>query len=317
MSVTKETLIEARDDVKPQTALITLKSQFNPRSKKIWIIVEGKTDPCYYLNTIENVIPAEWKVVPVEAGNKNTVIAVFNSLDWHKYDKKKILFFVDRDLSDFIDDVKVKSANIYITDGYSIENSLISEYVIQRVLRELLGLNNINSNEIMSINSLFQRAKSLFIKTMTITMGIILCIREHNIPIDGLNTIEIKKKISFSKGECSLKLSLQGLYDYVIKQLNCKDSFSKAEYEASKAKFSFHRNHKNLIRGKYMLSFLVLFLISIRDDWEKIVFAKTRAKKRSITLGIDNAFENVAVRARTVPSLRRFYMKSIIGKWLK
>lgn len=317
MPITKNSLIADRKTAALQTALIILKSQFAEDKRCIWIVVEGKTDPCYYLNTIGNIIPCDWDVVPVEAGNKENVIEVFKSLDWNLYDKKKILFFVDRDLTDFIGDINICSDNFYVTDGYSIENSLISEYVVFRVLRELLGLNGLTDNEKSSIRTLFHDAKKVFIENMIIPMGIILCIREHNIAIKGLEKIEIKKMFIFSKGKCSLNPALHSIYDYVIEKLNCVGVFSESEIDGCKAKFLSHKNHKDLIRGKYMLSFLVLFANSIRDDWENISFAETRAHGRSLTLGINNAFENIAVRARTVPSLRNFYTASVMGAWLK
>lgn len=152
---------------------------------------------------------------------------------------------------------------------------------------------------------------------MIIPMGIILCIRERNIAIKGLDEIEIKKMFIFSKGKCSLNPALYSIYDYVVDRLNCVGTFSKSEFDGCKTKFLSHKNHENLIRGKFMLCFLVLFANSIRDDWENISFAKTRARRRSLTLGVDNAFENIAVRARTVPSLRNFYTASAIGTWLK
>ena len=105
-------------------------------------------------------------------------------------------------------------------------------------------------------------------------------------------------------------------FDYIINNLNYNDSISKTDLETYKKKFLSHKNYKNLIRGKYMLAFLILFVISIRNDWKSFFFATTPAGKRSISLGTENAFENVAVRARIVPSLQEFYKASIIGTWL-
>lgn len=316
ISITKDTLLEARSEATAQTALITLMSQYGKEKKAIWIVVEGKTDPCYYINTITPIIPCDWEVIPVEAGNKKNLISVFKSLEKRDYDCKKILFFVDRDLSDFTNDIDVKSSNLYVTDGYSIENSLISEYVMFRILNELLGLHNLTKNEVSSIKDLFKEAKNSFINNMIIPMVIILYLRDHSIKVDGLQNINIKKMFDFVKGECSLKIKQQDLYKYIISNLNYNDSISKTGLETYKKKFLSHQNYKNLIRGKYMLAFLILFVISIRNDWKSFSFATTPAGKRSISLGTENAFENVAVRARTVPSLQEFYKASIIGTWL-
>ena len=317
MIISKDTLLEARVAVELQTALITLKSQYRNDKNKIWIVVEGKNDPDYYLNTIIHLIPRDWQVITIEAGNKKNVITVYKAIDWKNYSQKKILFFVDRDLSDFINDIDVSSTNFYVTDGYSIENSFITDEVMFRVLGELLGLYNLTSHEREAICELFKTSRHVFIKNMLIVMSIILCIEKHEIKTKGLNNIDIRDIFRFSQGSCVLKKTPQEIYNYVLTKLQCKGFFTEEEIEICKNEFSSHKNYMNLIRGKYMLSFLVLFVKSIRDDWNKFIFATTLAQKRNIDLTIQNAFVNVSVRARTVPSLRNFYIASVIGNWLK
>lgn len=317
MNITKDTLLEARAEASKQTALITLMSQYNLRKKNIWIVVEGKNDTCYYVNTIEKIIPNDWNVVPIEAGSKTKVISVLKSLDWNQYDKKRILFFIDRDLSDFINDINVSSSNLYVTDGYSIENSFVNDDVMFHVFDELLGLHCLTEDEKSSITALFQSAKDEFVKGMTIPMAILLCLQKRNIKTDGFNNIKVKQLFAFSRGVCSSQKSSQEFYDYVTQKLDCIGLFSDAEFDDSKTQFTTHNNHENLIRGKYMLEFFVLFILSIRNEWNSIEFAKTTACNRSVTLGVENAFTHIAVWVRLIPSLREFYKLSIIKRWLK
>lgn len=313
MCLTKESLLNARKDAIAQTISLRLKREFKKKDNNIWIIVEGKDDPCYYLNTIIHIIPDDWEVTPLVAGNKKNVISVFNSLDWRIYKKKRILFFVDRDLSDFTGDIKVNSKNFYVTDGYSIENSLICEYVLLRILVELLGLQGLTENEINSIKSLFQNAKKVFINKMTIPMIIILCLTIKKFKINELDRFNIKDIFSFSQGVCFPQKTDKQIYDYTIQLFDCSNAFSKSFFRKYKKVFTSKKHYENLIRGKYALFFLVLFANSIRDDWNSFSFKRINARNRSLSLGINNAFEQIAVRARTTPSLQAFYKQSIIG----
>ena len=314
MSLTKQKLIKARTKAASQILSLKIKREFKEKEKNIWIIVEGKDDPCFYINTIINAIPKDWNVTPLEAGNKKNVIATFHSLDWNKYSKKKILFFVDRDLSDFLDDIKIASENLYVTDGYSIENSLITEQVLLRTLKELLGLHNLTPKETNSITKLFLRAKKLFIKKMTTTMTIILFLQTNGIKINGLNNINIKDIFVFFQGICSAKKNKKQIYDYTLRSFNCDNVIKKSSFKEYEKIFISNSNYCNLIRGKYMLAFFVLFANSIRNDWDSLPFKETKAQSRSINLSLNNAFEHIAVRARITPSLQAFYKSTIIGE---
>ena len=88
----------------------------------VYGILEGKEDPMFYRGLIERQLPEGWEVELVPAGCKDNVLRAVDAFDWTRFSPKRICFFVDRDLSDFISEVAVSRENVYVTDNYSIEN---------------------------------------------------------------------------------------------------------------------------------------------------------------------------------------------------
>ncbi len=68
----------------------------------VYGLVEGKEDPMFYRGLIEKYLPSGWEVDLIKSGNKDGVLKTINAFDWHRYERKRIGFFVDRDLADFL-----------------------------------------------------------------------------------------------------------------------------------------------------------------------------------------------------------------------
>ena len=50
------------------------------------------------------------------------------------------MFLVDRDFHDLAPEEIPEDVNVYVTDGYSIENSLVNGDTCERVLTDVCGL---------------------------------------------------------------------------------------------------------------------------------------------------------------------------------
>lgn len=99
--------------------------------------VEGKDDPVFYRHLIENQLPEAWSIKLIPTGSKQKVLQAFQSMDWNNFCKKRVCFFIDRDLQDFLGTPQQEETNIYITDGYSIENSVLQYRVLSNVLSDV------------------------------------------------------------------------------------------------------------------------------------------------------------------------------------
>src|SRR5580698_4141808 len=91
----------------------------------VYGIVEGREDPCFYRGIIENMLPEGWEVRLIRAGSKKKALKVFESMDWSRFPRKRVCFFVDRDLSEFVGGETHVGDNLYVTDKYSIDSEVV------------------------------------------------------------------------------------------------------------------------------------------------------------------------------------------------
>lgn len=77
-------------------------TRYAKRERVVYGFVEGKDDPCFYRGFLELLIPETWEIELWPAGNKDQVYRIHQYIDWRKFPKARVCFFVDRDLSKLI-----------------------------------------------------------------------------------------------------------------------------------------------------------------------------------------------------------------------
>jgi hypothetical protein len=147
---------------------------YKATARVVYGFVEGKDDPAFYRGFIENSLPSEWDVELIRAGKKDKVLGALNSMDWLRFPKKRVCFFVDRDLSEFLGEQLPSGENLYITDNYSIENDVVTFRTMKRVLEEVLNITEFDQTEIRVIQELFESNLDTFREVMVSVMSQIL-----------------------------------------------------------------------------------------------------------------------------------------------
>ena len=117
--------------------------------------------------------------VLIPAGKKDKVLEVLNGMDWSSFQKKRICFFVDRDLSEFLNGGLPFIENLYVTDNYSIENDAMTFGTMARVLEEVLNITELDLKEIEVIKELFLLNLGEFQEAMVPVMSQILIWRRN------------------------------------------------------------------------------------------------------------------------------------------
>ena len=188
--------------------------RYKPNANVVYGIIEGKEDPMFYRGLIEHKLPEGWEVELIPAGRKDNVLKVLAIFNWERFSRKRICFFVDRDLSDFLQESSMAPVNLYITDNYSIENNVANYDVLKRLLEEILNINNLNSQEEDAIKQRFLSALVFFQEAMLLIMvQVILWKRNGMRPC--LDSILPKDFFIFSDGKISLKDKFTTVYrDY-------------------------------------------------------------------------------------------------------
>lgn len=283
------------------------KLRYSKDAHVVYGFVEGKQDPCFYRGFVDHVLPEGWEVELWPAGSRNNVYQLYANLDWRCFPKRRVCFFVDRDLSDLLQEQLQQDDNIYITPGYSIENEAATKGVCKRVLSEVFGLSIVSHDELDAIGELFQEQLESFFKAMIPVMAWILHWRTGK-KTASLSNIEMKHMFSIDKGVLASNATPKqrtNVVEYMHAQ--CDVPFdSRADITSCMAICRLKKNYQRFTRGKYVLWFVVEFCRSIHSSAPSFFSSVAKQPRVNVVLSQGNAVTLVAPRCRVPASLRRF-----------
>jgi len=305
----------ARED-KAKIVLHEFKNSFKKNSNAIYGFVEGKDDISFYQGLIENAIPGDWSVHLWVAGGKDGVVEIHSDLDWRRFNKHQIVFFIDKDLSGFTEEATPKDINIYVTDNYSIENDIVNSDTCERVLREVCGFSELSHEKAEKIKKHFIKQLESFQKSLIPIMSNIVIWRKNNIRAN-LNDICMKHAFRIAKGhleKISKPKGNENLVLYIHAQCNLQVTNEKLASDIA-IEFEKNKHYKKYARGKYLLWFFVEFCLSIYKDYRNLAFVKIDNKpKKTTNLSQSNAIVLIAPRCRIPQSLKTFF-ENTINNW--
>lgn len=272
--------------------------------KSICGCVEGKGDIDFYQLHVNKFLPEGYEFTAISGNGKPGVKKAFRVMNWSKFDKDRILFFVDRDLSDFVEETGFRALvednhNVYMTDGYSIEHEIVSLSVCEAILRDLKGAGCLSVGNIEDILANFEEQLEKFYVYMTeITAPFIVGFKNGEDPKFG--AVKLDDLFSFTKSgdRCALMkaqdsplsqlVSARLEMDYEMLQ---DDIFNQGQVLADKEARTF-------VHGKYALWFLLVFIKHISGG--------------QTDLTEDNALETLSRYAKSPASLREFLSETAL-----
>ena len=116
----------------PAASYIKILSEYKTDNDVIFCFVEGNEDISFYSQFIERHKENELKFIV--CNGKENVIDNYNNLSWSFYDKKRVLFFIDKDFDDYIGNALINDENVFVTELYSIENYLVNEITLRKFI---------------------------------------------------------------------------------------------------------------------------------------------------------------------------------------
>ena len=277
------------------------------KEKIVYGFVEGNDDSNFYRGLIENTIPNDWVIKLIYAGNKHKVLQAYKDFDWIRFPKNRVCFFVDRDLSDFLNDINFSDENLYITDMYSIENEVVNPETLERVLEEIFNIRGLSPEEIKKIRTIFENNLKRFSTAMLPIMSqIIIWKKSGNRPC--LDNIQPIKFFRFSNGKVFLKTEYKTKMDLILScARECKLSNStSSEISNMTKKLQKAGNEKKFIRGKYLLDLFVECARNISNSITNFSEKFMKAPKMRISFGRENALTILGPRVRIPESLKNF-----------
>ena len=252
-----------------KTALLSFLKKYNSHdNKSVYLLVEGKDDSLYYRNCSATSFVGH-KLIPVIAGNKKGVLYVHKQIQSrHDIDPNKVLFFIDRDFDNFLICPPSYDSEVYVTDGYSIENTACRiESCCDFIDRHSTSKYGLNKEESSEVSNLVENALSIFRSSFIPLTSILIVCKWHDIAVN-YNNVNVKSYFSFSNGVVSPKVSRTNLLhrflgDCSISEKSLSPYFFELCNTNQKLKSYSLSDIMLIIRGKYLYDFISKFMYSL------------------------------------------------------
>ncbi|HEY0738661.1 MAG TPA: DUF4435 domain-containing protein [Herpetosiphonaceae bacterium] len=281
----------------------------NPRfSNHVLAFFEGHDDPSFYYTFLRTYIDDPKKIHVYKCGNKNQVYTTYSKIVQRNDIQNIVLFFVDKDLSDILNEQYVVAPNIYVTEYYSIENYLVSEEMFVAVFVETFQFAyNSGLVDFMPFYIIFQRELKRFYGYLLPIMAWIIFLKRNGYR-PTLNDIDLSQVFVFNE-ELVLETRESVKKDGEIAIIGRKCGVSNvvipsASIDAIIAELTL-LDPKKYIRGKFELWFFVKYIEKLIDIFGKMqhLTGKVNVKTR---ISESTAVAFLGPRLRVPPSLDAF-----------
>ena len=305
--VTKESLI--RDREQANVALMEFKQKYKPNANTCYLIVEGRDDIAFYKCVCVRY-PALYDAEIIPAGCRKNVISTYSSLDWDYYPRNRIFFFVDRDLSEITGEYTPSAPNIYITDEYSIENSIFNLQLLMASLKVFYNMADLSEEENEILIKMYQDALNKLHLIFLPIMSWILCWKINNVECN-LNNLNSPEFYYVNHGILEIKEAYKD-NNMIVRSIHktCYVTFQERDVSVYKKMIIEHGGIQKNIRGKYLKHFFVKFLHSITESLPEI-FPGRSAPKPVVNIGEKNAVQILSGYMSVPETLNQFLSKFI------
>ncbi|HCF1165702.1 DUF4435 domain-containing protein [Pseudomonas aeruginosa] len=282
---------------RPATLKLKLVSLKSSTPKSLIFVFEGKDDKVIYYNWIRR-IKDEIRYEPFPCEGKKYVLQLIGIVrrDLNNLENQ-VYFFLDRD---FDENTDIENAqNIYITDTYSIENSVINSEVVEELLkndfhchaepeirREIIELFNTNYAEFL------EATKDINLRLYTARKLGIELTKQLPDKINQIAKVEIRSTTATTVPA-----------NDIVRLSREPDAIESAAAAAAFAQLVPNKHY----RGKFAMMFFKRWLQNLVDDKNKPVENRelfTKLNNKSTTSPI--TLDSMASKSNPPPCLRSF-----------
>jgi hypothetical protein len=276
----------------------------------VYGFVEGKDDPSFYRWLIEPQLPEGWSIKLILSGNKEEVLRSFRSFNWIDFPKNRICFFIDRDWQDFLNPPQQLETNIYTTDGYSIENSILKAPILIAVLSDIYQITQLTVAEEESIKQIIQENEEIFFEAIMPLMGQILLWKRLGNELN-LNNLKLGDIFSFYQAKL-VPPERNILLQKAAHQLKCALC---EDYEITEAENEIRSHDRSwgMVRGKYVLWFAIKQCDVISKNITTLLPRFSTQPKKRIEFGHKNAMLILGPYSRSPESLKEFVRQNYLS----
>lgn len=205
--------------------------------------------------------------VPVKyiaCNGKQNVIDNYNDIDWSFYDKKRVLFFIDKDFDDYIGKEIINDNNVFVTDCYSIENYLVDEIILEKFIVDNCLITNESVIKLAIEN--FRKQHIMYVKQLKMISAWMMYCRKNSFDV-SFNEIKMSDLFEIDENGILKKKSLCS-YGSKFQYLCDKTNTNHFDSEGIRHYYDLiNRESKpnKFIRGKYELYFMFMYLKYISE----------------------------------------------------
>jgi len=290
---------------------IRLLQQYKKDEKSLHLFYEGKDDPSFYTNFVYKYVAKETPIYFYNCKNKKAATNNFKKNDWRVYKKYRVLFFIDKDHSDFVGEKIPSSSNLFITKYYSIENYLVTSTMFKRIIRDFIGLDD--DEFINPILMDFNNQYKAFSKEMILLSSWIIYHRTLNSDL-LLNNVKLSDLFAYSSTNIQKNPKPKG--KKIQQYLDTKNKIStptnswKPIRELCK-KLTLITNPKFYIRGKYEMWFLISYLNNLMCELNKDKKKGDPKYKLNTSISISNSIALLGPRLRIPNDIKLFLQENL------
>lgn len=258
---------------------------------EIHCFVEGvKGDITFYRNFVDQYFEGfsiRWYICN---GYKNVletykIIQDSCSTKIKNYKRSNFLFFIDKDFSDILHLDRAIDTNIFVTTSvYSIENYLVNEYIVDRLLREyfLIIENPIIEKMLLLFRDFYNDIQTIILKEISyislfIRQTELTDPRKHNIKFDEIIDIEKIVKINYNDSLSKIEVQLNR-NEYNLMKVSLASILGENNITDAIGKLVSGKNFKQYCRGHFEIQILVIFFNFIVKNLKKFSLKSDRIK---------------------------------------
>lgn len=291
------------------TAFFLFLTAYLKTENHIHVFFEGNDDASFYLNFIQRFIKESDGLEVYKCGTKKAVYDTYDLVMQRAKSDAKVLFFVDKDFSDILNEQWLEASNIFVTEHYSIENYLVDEQVLVRVWHDLLH-SPFDREELGTIIQLFNDKLAEFhIFMLPITAFILASKQSGNRP--NLGNIKVSQLCTIDD---DYRLSCKSLGDsFSMLTVRC-GVVTQNEFQADGHPIVTALNAiepKKYIRGKFELEFFVAFVNRLILNLKGTQDQRNVNIKVRVNVSAENAVEVLGPRVNIPISLQTFLQRNL------
>lgn len=305
MSRPEEMMLAASD---APCALLRIKQSYRLDDQKVYLVVEGKDDKAFYGPRVSDLLATFGRVDGVEvvvASRRSQVVLTEETLNWNKFSRHRIAFVVDRDYSSWEEKESPKAFNVYVTDGYAIENSVCNQESFLRLCeRNCNSSSGCTDDDRRYLKERYSRALNLFRQYASVLMWSHVIWRIGGCK-PNFGNWKLAEYFKIESGEILPKYSSEEMLTRSRKAMGVDDGFIPTESQIAAAEGIREIEEVELFfRGKNWLEYFKLIAKSLEGG-----ILPSRATLKGISgLTIDSIMLCASLPASFIRFIKKVYL---------